>query len=354
MVAALFLSALLSLTDPAGDAVGNGSLTAPTATSFRSADAFDIRSITVPDTDTFGFRLELGALPPPEAFPQAMIEIYLHDAGVPTPGQNALLPGSGMRLPEGVGWHLAFQFVAGELSVFAPDARGAAQEVSEALEARVEVEGNTLVVTTDAPIPRRFSLYGLSGAFDPFSDSGWRALRREASPWGFSSVDQQFPVLDVIADTYAQQQQALAQGVLPEIRASFTQERWLLLTGAGMLIALAGLTARFFVRNPRQELRQASRPAAAAPVSAPRPGGPLAPLTPASLSARAEALHALKGGGRESSLHLLTSSTSGPRTASSAEDRDPTQAAGEEAAATAAVETEAAEEADSSQGAASL
>lgn len=252
---AFVLASLLTLQDPAGDAVGNGTLAAPTASAFRSTDPFDLTRITVPDADTFGVTLEYALIPPADAFPQAITELYVHDADAAArgePGRAALLPGSGMRLPEGRGWHLAFRFVGERVWAFSPEGPAAEdafpRDVTAALGARVRREGNTLTLTTAAPTPRRFSLYGMTGVYDPFSETGWRALRTEPAPWSFSSTEQTVNVLDVLTDAYAQQRAAIDQGVLPEIRAPVIREGWLLVAGAGVVVALLGLAARLSVR----------------------------------------------------------------------------------------------------------
>ena len=243
-------ASLLSLSDPLGDAVGNGSLAAPTAERFNSS--FDLGHITVLDEETFTFRLELAA---PAArnstqntqnIAQTMdsvgpiIEIYLDSE---PGGAKALLPGSEMRLAVG-GWEVAFQIVGGRLRVFTPDASGN-PELNSAFGARLTREGSALFVTTQLETPRRFSLYGMLGSYDPFSENGWRGVSLEPAPWRFSSPTQTRPVIDVIADNSTLQTRAINSGVLPEIRTSFRQERWLLLASGGMLVALIGFALRF-------------------------------------------------------------------------------------------------------------
>ena len=99
-------------------------------------------------------------------------------------------------------------------------------------------------------MPGVFSLYGMTGSYDPFSVSGWRSVTPEPSPWHFSSPGQTNPVIDVMADDPALQARAIQSGVLPEIRTSFQQRRWLFLAVAGALIALLGFVLRLFVPAP--------------------------------------------------------------------------------------------------------
>ncbi len=49
-----------------------------------------------------------------------------------------------------------------------------------------------------------------------------------------------------LADTPEVQERALAQGVLPEIRASFAQPGWLSVAGVGVAVALTGVAARLY------------------------------------------------------------------------------------------------------------
>ncbi len=231
---------LLSLTDPPGDAVGDGTLASPTAERFNTA-FFDVRSVAVLDAPTFTFRLEFAALPPEGASAQPIADIYLDSE---PGGAKTLLPGSDMQLADG-GWEVAFQTIGTRLRVFTPNAEGTPVDASAALNARVVREGNTLLVTTSLATPERFSLYGVVGSYDPFSLNGWRSVALEAAPWRFSSPTQRRPVIDVIADDPTLQASATERGVLPEIRTSFRQERWLLLASAGMVIAFVGLALRF-------------------------------------------------------------------------------------------------------------
>lgn len=282
MLDALLLAALLSVTDPPGDAVGGGAvggntLTAPTATLFRQRDAFDIRNLVVLADDTVTLQLGMGRAS--DAFPQAILELYLSDTDRPTGGTHDLLPGSQLRLPTGASWRYAFRIVGTTVQVFDGQS-GAATDITEASGAQLRAAGDRLTLTTDLPRPGRFSLYGMSGSYDPFSLSGWRTLRETPSPWGFSGTAPS-PVLDVIAESAGVQERALAQGVLPEMRASFAQPGWLTVAGVGTLIALAGVVARFSVGR-REE---------AAP-----PAAHLAPLSGRSVRQRAKALRALEQG----------------------------------------------------------
>ena len=228
----LLVAALLSVSDPAGDVGQN--LTAPTAAVFRQEGAFDLREVTVYSTPTLSFSVQMERQ---AQFPGAILELYLGESD--TTGATALLGGSTFRLPAGASWRYAFRIIGDSVQVFDGQS-GAAADITEASGARLSVSGSTLTVQTRLPTPERLSVYGVAGSYDPFSTTGWRALREKPSPWGFSGSSTS-PVLDVLADTPGVQERALGQGVLPEVRASVSEPGWLALAGAGALLAFAGL-----------------------------------------------------------------------------------------------------------------
>ena len=254
---------LLSLSDPLGDAVGDGSLASPTAERFNGA-GLDIRSLNVLEGDTLTFQLELASRanstgssevdsPGSSAAERPIIELYLDSE---PGGPQTLLPGSGMQIDGG--WEVAFQIAGNTLRVFTASGENTSGEptneftdATDSLEARLTQQGNVLTVTTSLATPRRFSLYGMLGSYDPFSESGWRAVGREPSPWHFSSPTQTSNVLDVMVDDPALQIRAIERGVLPEIRTSFRSRRWLLVAAAGALIAIIGFILRLFAPTQR-------------------------------------------------------------------------------------------------------
>lgn len=251
-------AALLSLSDPLGDAVGDGSLASPTAESFSDA-GLDVRSLNVLEGDTFTFQLELAdlvnrSMSSPAEGP--IIELYLDSE---PGGLRTLLPGSGMQISSG--WEVAFQIAGGRLRVFMPGNSGGIVDATSSLDARLTREGDVLTVTTSLETPRRFSLYGMLGSYNPFSESGWRNVTREPSPWHFSSPTQSHNVLDVMVDNPALQARSIERGVLPEIRTSFRSQRWLLVAAAGVLVALLGFALRLFAPAPREAEPVSNEPA---------------------------------------------------------------------------------------------
>ena len=251
-------AALLSLSDPLGDAVGDGSLASPTAEGFRDA-GLDVRSLNVLEGDTFTFQLELAGLANRFMSSSAegpIIELYLDSE---PGGPQTLLPGSGMQISSG--WEVAFQIAGGRLRVFTPGDSDNIVDATSSLDARLTQEGDVLSVTTSLETPRRFSLYGMLGSYDPFNESGWRNVAREPSPWHFSSPTQSRNVLDVMVDDPALQARAVERGVLPEIRTSFRSQRWLIIAAAGALVALIGFALRLFAPAPREVEPVSNEPA---------------------------------------------------------------------------------------------
>ena len=286
MLEAFALLALLSVTDPPGDA--GSTLSAPTAAVFRQRGAFDVRSVTVADAPTLTLAVTLESLS--RGFPEALLEFYLQDPDVP--GTAALLAGSSLSLPTGASWRYAVRVVGERVEVY-EGGGGAPVDVTEASGARLNVSGNTLTVVTNLPLPERFSLYGMSGSYDPFSETGWREPRETPSPWGFSGAAT--PVLDVVSDDPAGQDRALTQGVLPEIRASFSRPGWLLVAGAGALLAALGFITRLVWGRDRDE---------------PAPSPYLPPLTEREVRRRARLLKGLgQGRGRLEPVTLVTEKT---------------------------------------------
>ena len=273
MFEALFVAALLNVTDPAGDVGRN--LTPPTAAAFRQEGAFDLRNVTVYRTQalTFSVTLENQA-----RFPGAILELYFGNSSDEPPGTGALLPGSALKLPAGASWRYAFRIVGNRVQVFRGQG-GVGADITEASGARLSTSGTTLTVTTRLPVPAPLSVYGIAGSYDPFSSSGWRTLRAEPSPWGFAGAAS--PVLDVLADTPEVQARALTQGVLPEVRASVSKPGWLALAGIGALLAFAGLGVSLGLGR-RVNLRVK-----------PPPAGYLAPFTEADRRRRARVLRDL-------------------------------------------------------------
>lgn len=249
MTYAFIVAALLTVTDPTGDTIGNGTLTPPTAAPFRSLSVFDVQQIMVPDEDTLGVVLTMGRVNEPwqaaGGFPLPIIEIYLSsDEG----GRDELLPGSSMQLPPERRWNYAFQ-IAGDQFRMLRGSSDNVTDITEVYNASLSRDDNRFLISSDLEMPDDFTLYGMVGSYDPFSRTGWRPVLEEPSPWAFSSDSQIVPVIDVIAEDFAQQQQAIDSRTLPEIRPPSRQNYWLWVMASGLVFIAAGLVGRFTVRT---------------------------------------------------------------------------------------------------------
>jgi hypothetical protein len=250
----LVVAAMMSVTDPAGDVAGDGSLRAPTAAVYRNLTTLDLHNVSVTDDRRLTLTIELGSLANPFELPlgfsMPVIEVYL---GNDEPGRRELLAGSGMRLPGGHTWRVALRLTGEEATVY----RATDGDVEEAT-ADVVVDGNTLIVQTPFERPTRPRIYAMTGLYDLFGSSPWRPLESSESPWAFSSEAQRFPVVDVLARDEAAQRQALQTGVLVargsrnEVPGAF----WLVLMALGLLLSLTGIAVRALARRDDREANE--------------------------------------------------------------------------------------------------
>ena len=273
MFEAFLITALLSITDPSGDATGNGSLRPPSSEVYRNLAPFDLRSVTVTDDPQLTLRIEMGSLSDPFELPLGfslpVIEAYVSSG---EGGRNELLPGSGMRLPNGQGWEFAIRLTGEQATAYRV---GSGTGGIETAPASVTAVGNELVVVTPFPRPDRSQLYALTGLYDLFGATPWRPVERQESPWAFSSESQSSPVIDVLAQDEERQIQAIAAGVLPPARSrrDLPGSLWLVLMALGLIVALAGVGVRILAR--RNARGTAADAGAAESETVPSPAGPV-------------------------------------------------------------------------------
>ena len=247
---ALALTALLSFTDPQGDANGDGSLQAPTAAVNRTIGSLDITQLELYDTETLSFGLQFASLNNPFNYPKGfsfpIIEIYLDNPE--TQGSNTLLPGSEMTLPNGAFWDYAFKLTGDAIAVFEASPQGITDITSRSA-AKPSISGDTLNLQTSLPRPQDLNLYALAGNYSPFSETGWMPTSSSSSPWAYSSETQTSPVVEVVASTVEKQQLAIQSGVLPAIEVKRSQVNpWFYMMFVGIAVALLGVIGRFFVK----------------------------------------------------------------------------------------------------------
>ena len=255
----------VTIPDPAGDAVGNGSLALPTAPVYRR-NAFDLLSVEVQDAPNLALDITMASFDNPWRLPNGfslpIVEIYLDTAE--GAGQAELLygeAGSRMSLPAGVAWDYAFYITGDAFRVFSGET-GEPVDVTQSIGATLTREGNTLHLTTRLPRPAREDTYAVVGSYDPLTESGWRPVTRTPSPGTLSSPTQVVRAVDVLADTLEAQEGAINSGVLPRPARRATQNSgWLLLSAAGLLLSLVGIGLRVRMRAPRAPVLLTEAPA---------------------------------------------------------------------------------------------
>jgi len=274
----LLAVAAMVLTDPTGDAAGDGTLTAPSAPIYANASIFDLQEVEVEGDDTGAtLRITLGSLENasslPEGFSGVIVDVYVDaEPG----GATITLPGPGMRMPPGRGWQFGVR-ISGDgayavryaeltdggnaLDPGEPASVGNAGAAQAGAEPAAEPEaalddlgrvplaiardGSTLSVRIPWPVGEHPEVYAMSGVYDPFTPTGWRPLAAAPSPWAFSGVDQAVPVVDVLAPDADAQERALRSAVLPRMRTrSALASPWLLVMAAGLALAALGLWLR--------------------------------------------------------------------------------------------------------------
>ncbi len=254
MLSALLLTTLLSINDPHGD-VGINELEPPSSTVFRNLDAFDLLGLNIPDEPTFSFELKFKRLSNPWSlefgFSLPIIEVYVEVPNQPT--DTTILPGSGMSLPRGERWSHVFKLTGDGLNIYAPR-QGKVVDITNEIKAVLSIKDNTLVITTNLPLNKNITLYGIVGSYDPFTPDGWRVLSEEASAWAFSSGTYKLPVLDVLATNDSLQKQALKVGILPRLEVKPSPNPWTYLTIVGTILVIIGLAMRFWLSkaNPKR------------------------------------------------------------------------------------------------------
>ena len=258
----LLLSVFMTLTDPANDAFGDGSLTAPSAVEYHAIGELDVTEVELFE-DSLSFDIRFGSLSNPYNLPNGfslpIIEIYLEETGYE--GGSTLLPGSNMSLARGASWRYAVR-VNGDTATMYEAEGDTVREITSRYPLKVSAEAGTLTVESDLPLPTDYKLYGVVGNYAPFSENGWRKLSSLPSAWAYSSQEQTRPVVEVIAPTVEAQQRAIREGVLPTMGQVTSRAKlpWLLLMLGGLTMASTGVIARFF---PKKQGALASEPSGA-------------------------------------------------------------------------------------------
>ncbi len=225
----------------AGDALGAG-LTPPTAARYADPawyDLLDARWATDADGAVV-FELELAAIDPEAPLLQPIVEAYLLQTEATA---RTALPGTGLEVPEGVGWAVAVR-VAGSGAwawTVGPDAPPAARPMA------FEVVGRTVRLPWPSDLPAEGAWVAVSGVYDPFGDTGWRPFAAEASPWAFAGPAATPPVVSVVPGDDDALLRLHATGRLPRGHARAplgSVSPWWWWMGLGMGLVVVGLVWR--------------------------------------------------------------------------------------------------------------
>ncbi len=231
------------------DAAGDGSLRPPTAPRYSDPAWYDLLDVRLLEGDPIRISVTLAAVDGSGGLPigitQPIIEVYLDtEPG----GAEALLPGSGLSMPLGEGWQLAFRITGDGAWGWQADPQGGV-DLAAPVPIEVVVDGRDLTLLTPFRRPQEPPrVYAISGVYDPFRPDGWRPLTRDASAWAFSSPSQVVPVVDVFPSDLEQRAAALARGELPRQVTRGPGDlgtwSWIVLMVTGFVVALAGVVLR--------------------------------------------------------------------------------------------------------------
>jgi hypothetical protein len=254
---ALALTALLSFTDPQGDAYGDGSLQTPTASVNRTVGSLDLTGFELYDTETLGVSLTFASLTNPFNFPMGfsfpIIEVYIDDPE--SGGSVTLLPGSDMRLSPGSSWDYAFKLSGDYVRVF--EASNGIIEITDKSGVKLTTSGNTITLQSSLPRPENLLFYAVIGNYTPFNETGWMPTSPTSSPWAYWSESQTSPVVDVLASSIDQQRIAIQTGTLTSTKTQTKPVNpWFFAMFGGITLALLGVIGRFFVKatpNPEPQ-----------------------------------------------------------------------------------------------------
>lgn len=189
---------LFSVSDPANDALGDGSYILPTL----SADVsqLDIRTFSALDNNgKLEFRLQMGRIQnfdkAPNGFSRPVIDIFIGTGR----GGSTNLGNSGFTTRPNSGWY--YQIRATPYAVtLRRDPSTDYVQLPKNRTAQAKVEGSSIVIQTDIPA-KDYTYYAISSLYDSLTSSGIAQPQPEASPLKLVSPLENAPsALDILYD----------------------------------------------------------------------------------------------------------------------------------------------------------
>ncbi len=189
---------LFSVSDPQGDALGDGVYALPSTV--KDSSVLDLRTFTASDVNQkLELRLSFGSVQNPErapnGFSEPVIDVFLNTER----GGLEELGNTGFHSPPGRGWryHLHVSGWNAQLET----AKNAPQNARVSSKVSVRVEGANIVLSTQLPSDA-YRYWAFMSLYDPLSKNGVREVSSEASALKLSSNLQDAPtVLDVLSPT---------------------------------------------------------------------------------------------------------------------------------------------------------
>ncbi len=189
---------LFSVSDPQGDALGDGVYALPST--FKDGSVLDLRTFTASEVNQkLELRLSFGSVQNPEVAPngfsEPVIDVFLNTER----GGIEELGTTGFHSPPGRGWryHLRVNGWNANLET----AKNAPQSARASSKVGVQVDGANIVLSTQLPA-NAYRYWAFVSLYDPLSKNGVQEVSSTASALNLSSNLQDAPsVLDVLSPT---------------------------------------------------------------------------------------------------------------------------------------------------------
>ena len=189
---------LFSVSDPQGDALGDGVYALPNTLTDRSV--LDLRTFTASDNaGKLELQLAFASVQNPERAPNgfsfALIDVYLNSER----GGIEDLGITGFHTPPGRGWRYHLRVNGWNASLETAKNAPASARVSSKV--AVQIDGANIVLSTQLPADA-YRYWAFVSLYDPLSKDGVKQVSGEASAFNLSSNLQDAPsVLDVLSPT---------------------------------------------------------------------------------------------------------------------------------------------------------